>query len=271
MVRQGDLAGPRIALADHTYRRMSPKKDEKEDWEQVRDAVSYLRERAKTHVKYAKENCFVFSEEQLRKEREIGLPQLRTLISLTEEFSSRYGAKKDLLGVLDFSDIEHFSLRILESEDVRKEYREKFDHIFIDEYQDSNMVQETLISRIARPDNVFRVGDVKQSIYKFRLAEPELFLEKYAAFKAGKDPDAEVIDLNKNFRSKKEIIELVNRIFRALMTPGTTGMEYTDDEALQKGVAYDGPVAYPPQLFLIDTSVPEDEADGEPDAEEDHL
>ena len=269
MVRQGDLAGPRIALEDFSYRRMTPKKDEKEDWEQVKDAVTSLRDRAKTHVKYAKENCFLFSGEQLRKEREIGLPQLRTLISLTEEFSSRYGAKKDLLGVLDFSDIEHFSLRILESEDVRKEYREKFDHIFIDEYQDSNMVQETLISRIARPDNVFRVGDVKQSIYKFRLAEPELFLEKYAAFKAGKDPDAEVIDLNKNFRSKKEVIELVNRIFRALMTPQTTGMEYTDDEALQKGVAYDGPIVYPPQLYLIDTSVPEDEAAGEPDAEED--
>ncbi|MBR5981503.1 MAG: UvrD-helicase domain-containing protein, partial [Firmicutes bacterium] len=164
-------------------------------------------------------------------------------------------------------DIEHFALRILENEEVSREYRETFDHIFIDEYQDSNMVQETLIERIARPDNVFRVGDVKQSIYKFRLAEPELFIHKYRDFKYRRVPDSEVIDLNSNFRSKKEVIGLVNRLFRSLMIRETTGMEYTDDEALVKGSSYEGPLAYPPKLYLIDTAVP-DEGDPAGEAED---
>jgi ATP-dependent helicase/nuclease subunit A len=266
MLDAGDLAGALNALEEQGFATMRAGKAEKEDWELLKDQISALREKAKKHVKDAKKYYLSFPEEQLQKEREMGLPQLATLISLTKEFSSRYGAKKDLLGLLDFSDIEHFALRILENEDVQKEYRGKFEHIFIDEYQDSNMVQEKLISRIARPDNVFRVGDVKQSIYKFRLAEPELFLEKYNYFKTGKDPDGEVIDLNSNFRSKKEVIDLVNRIFCALMTPDTTGMEYTDDEALVKGSPYDGPLAYPPKLYLVDTAVPgEPEEDEEPE------
>ncbi|MBR5642508.1 MAG: helicase-exonuclease AddAB subunit AddA [Firmicutes bacterium] len=262
-LEQGDLAGALNALEEQGFATMRAGKSEKEDWELIKDRVGALRDKAKKHVKDAKQYYLSFPEEQLQKEREMGLPQLAALISLTKEFSSRYGAKKDLLGLLDFSDIEHFALRILDDENVQKEYREKFEHIFIDEYQDSNMVQEKLIGKIARPDNVFRVGDVKQSIYKFRLAEPELFLEKYGDFKSGKDTDGEVVDLNSNFRSKKEVIDLVNRIFRSLMTPETTSMAYTDDEALVKGSLYDGPLAYPPQLYLVDTAVP-----GEPDEEE---
>ena len=265
LLSQGDLTGALNALEGHRFKTMSASKDEKEAWEMVRDSVSALRDKAKDHIKYAKEHYLPFSEEQLKKEREMMLPQLRTLISLTEEFSSRYGAKKALLGLLDFSDIEHFALRILENAEVSAEYREKFDHIFVDEYQDSNMVQDTLIRRIARQDNVFRVGDVKQSIYKFRLAEPELFLRKYASFKSGAVPDGEVIDLNSNFRSKKEVVDLVNRVFRSLMTPETAGMEYTDDEALVKGSPYEGPLSYPPKLYLIDTAAP---GEAEPAAED---
>ena len=261
MLEHGDLAGAMAASEGHRFQTMRPTNAEKADWEALKDVVSPLRDKAKEHFKYAVKHYLPLSAEQLEKEREMMLPQLRTLISLTEEFSSRYGAKKDLLGLLDFSDIEHFALRILENAEVRREYREKFDHIFVDEYQDSNMVQESLIERIARPDNVFRVGDVKQSIYKFRLAEPELFLEKYASFKAGEDPAGEVIDLNSNFRSKKEVIGLVNRLFRSLMTRETTGMDYTDDEALKEGDPYTGDLAYPPKLYLIDSSVPEE--DGE--------
>ena len=272
MLEQRDLAGPLEILGSHRYMTMSPKKDEKAEWALVRETVDALRTKAKTHIKYAKEHYLPFSEEQVRKEREMGLPQLRTLISLTEEFSSRYGAKKDLLGVLDFPDIEHFSLRILENGDVCREYREKFDHIFIDEYQDSNMVQEELIGRIARPGNVFRVGDVKQSIYKFRLAEPELFLEKYKAFKAGTVPYAEVVNLNSNFRSKREVIDLVNLIFETLMTR-VTAIAYTEEEALVKGSSYEGPLSYPPALYLVDTSVPggEEAEDAEEDMDEEIL
>ena len=266
-----DLAGAREALGEYRYAMMRAGKEEKDDWDLLKDAVGALRKKAKTHLNDAKENYLSFSEEQLRKEREMGLLQLETLISLTKVFSSRYGAKKELLGLLDFSDIEHFALRILESEDVQKEYREKFDHIFIDEYQDSNMVQESLIARIARPDNVFRVGDVKQSIYKFRLAEPELFLEKARELREGSDPHGELIDLNSNFRSKKEVVDLVNLLFRSLMLPETTGMAYTDDEALVQGCSYEGSLAYPPRFYLVDTSLETDEEEAlsqEPSPEE---
>ena len=266
LIAQGSLADAKTALEGHRYATMSAAKDEKDAWNDAKKAVAPLRDKAKTHLKKAKEQYLIFSEEKLRKEQEMLLPQLRTLISLTKEFSSLYGAKKSLLGLLDFSDIEHFALRILEDPQVQSEYREKFAHVFIDEYQDSNMVQDRLIERVSRPDNVFRVGDVKQSIYKFRLAEPELFLERYKAFKAGEDPSGAVIDLNSNFRSKREVIDLVNRIFSALMREETTGMEYTQDEALVKGSSYEGPLSYEPVLYLIDAAGEQPAAESEEEA-----
>ncbi len=256
---RGDLAGALAMTDGHQYARMTASGDEKPLWKDAKSRVTALRDTGKKHISDARTHYLCFSEEKLEKEQEAVLPFLRTLISLTKEFSSLYGAKKGLLGLLDFSDIEHFALRILEDEEVQAEYREKFDHVFIDEYQDSNMVQESLIGKVARPDNVFRVGDVKQSIYKFRLAEPELFLARYRSAKAGEDPCGEVIDLNSNFRSKKEVVDLVNRLFSVLMTEATTGMDYTKDEALVKGSPYEGPLSYPPKLYLINASQDEEE------------
>ena len=269
MAEHGDLAGCLDVLAGPRYETMSAAKDEKEDWEWVKPQVSALRDRGKEHVAKAKENYLSFTEEKLKKEQEMLLPQLRTLISLTEKFSALYGAKKALLGLLDFSDIEHFALRILEDPGVQQEYRSQFDHVFVDEYQDSNLVQEELIARVSRPDNVFKVGDVKQSIYKFRLAEPELFLQCSRRYRGGEDPDGEVIDLNSNFRSKKEVIDLVNRLFSKLMSKDTADMEYTADEALVKGSGYEGPLSYQPEFYLIETAVPEET--GAPDPEEESV
>ena len=268
LAEQGALAETAEALAGHRYTTMSASKDEKPDWELCKPRVTALRDNGKTHIKKAKERFLIFSEERLEKERVLSAEPLQTLVSLTKEFSSRYGAKKDLLGLLDFSDIEHFALRILENEEVCREYREKFACIFVDEYQDSNLVQDKLIERVARPDNVFMVGDVKQSIYKFRLAEPELFLDRYRRYKAGEDPHGHVIDLNSNFRSKKEVVDLVNRLFRSLMTPETTDMEYTEDEALVKGSAYEGPLSYPPRLSLVETLLPGEEEAADDETEE---
>ena len=270
LLEQGDLAGALDAASSYSYVRMSAAKDEKEGWELAKDRVNALREKAKKHFNDARTAYGPFAGETLRKEREMGLPYLRTLVSLTRRFSSLYGAKKSLLGVLDFPDIEHYALRILSNEEVRREYREKFEYVFVDEYQDSDMVQEELIGRVSRPDNVFRVGDVKQSIYKFRLAEPELFLARANMLRPGKNPDGELLDLNSNFRSKREVIDLVNSVFRPLMTEETAGMQYTEDEALVKGSAYEGPLSYPPVFSLIDASAPEDgtESGGDEDAEE---
>ena len=129
--------------------------------------------------------------------------------------------------MVDFSDIEHFAFEILKDEEAASYYREKFAYIFIDEYQDSNLLQEALIARIKRENNLFMVGDVKQSIYKFRLAEPEIFQARYRDFAdeqnraeaEGVQAVSEKIDLNKNFRSKESVIRFINRVFDAAM-PG---------------------------------------------------
>ena len=129
---------------------------------------------------------------------------VRELVRVTKEFMGRYEQYKHEKNIADFNDVEHYALEILGHEEAAAEYRDKFEYIFIDEYQDSNDVQDTLISRIKRENNLFMVGDVKQSIYKFRLAEPELFMKKYAEYSHSEN--SLKIDLNQNFRSKGKVL-----------------------------------------------------------------
>ena len=106
--------------------------------------------------------------------------------------------------MVDFDDVMHYASKILDDPMAAEEYREKFTYIFIDEFQDSNMLQEIIAGKICRENNLFMVGDVKQSIYKFRLAEPEIFRSKYELYKKEEETQSEKIDLNSNFRSKKK-------------------------------------------------------------------
>jgi len=163
------------------------------------------------------------------------------------EFESIFKAKKQEKNIIDFNDIEHYALKILENDQVAEGYKQKFKFIFVDEYQDSNIIQETMINRIARANNVFMVGDVKQSIYKFRLAEPEIFEQKYSDYKAGKIPTSKVIDLNANFRSKGNVIRTVNEQFESIMKG------YDEDAALYKGVVYEGPMDHQSELHIAFT------------------
>lgn len=164
------------------------------------------------------------------------------LVRLTKKFSARYQEEKEKRHVLDFSDLEHKALEILYTtdadgvrhpsaiaDDVAQQYRE----ILVDEYQDSNFVQEELIralsaERFGRPD-VFQVGDVKQSIYSFRQARPDLFLMKY------QDPDYPKIELSRNFRSRNEVVRAVNRVFHRVMRPMLGGIDYNEKVALHYG------------------------------------
>ncbi len=164
------------------------------------------------------------------------------LVRLTKKFSARYQEEKEKRHVLDFSDLEHKALEILYTtdadgvrhpsaiaDDVAQQYRE----ILVDEYQDSNFVQEELIralsaARFGRPD-VFQVGDVKQSIYSFRQARPDLFLMKY------QDPDYPKIELSRNFRSRNEVVRAVNRVFHRVMRPMLGGIDYNEKVALHYG------------------------------------
>jgi ATP-dependent helicase/nuclease subunit A len=134
---------------------------------------------------------------------------------------------------IDFNDLEHFCAKILENDEAAAEYRDRFTAIIVDEYQDSNAVQEAILNRIKRDDDLFFVGDVKQSIYGFRMAEPGLFLEKLRTFTG---EVGQRIDLSHNFRSSPEILDAANRVFEQLMRPGQSPIEYDEKAALRPGM-----------------------------------
>jgi ATP-dependent helicase/nuclease subunit A len=171
-------------------------------------------------------------------------PLLKALSDTTIDFSSRFGQKKRERGLIDFNDIEHFALDILSEDGMPSksavEYRNRFEEILIDEYQDSNQVQEEIMTKICREDmgNVFMVGDVKQSIYRFRHAKPELFLQKYKSYGNEIGEPGKKIKLYKNFRSRREIIDGVNYIFKQIMSRDMGELEYDDSEALLCGADY---------------------------------
>ncbi len=162
---------------------------------------------------------------------------LKKLENLILEFDEKFSKAKREQNIVDFSDIEHFALQIFQNKEICKIYAEKFEEIAIDEYQDSNKVQECILTAISRENNMFMVGDVKQSIYKFRQAMPELFLEKYKKYeKVGqKNSVGTKIQLFKNFRSRSNVLDFTNIIFENIMSETLGDVEYTEEEYLNLG------------------------------------
>jgi len=178
-------------------------------------------------------------------------PLMKYLSGMIGEFDGIYSAKKLERGLLDFNDLEHYALKALESDEVRKELSGRFEYIFVDEYQDSNIVQETIIGRIKRGDNLFQVGDVKQSIYRFRLADPTLFIEKYETYsKDGSTKDLR-IDLSKNFRSREEILGSINFIFRQIMSKSLGEIDYDEEAFLYKGTEFEECMGSPVEINIV--------------------
>ena len=183
---------------------------------------------------------------------------IAVLSQLTKEFSERYQLEKQKRAIVDFSDFEHFALKILSNEDgtpseLAKSYQKQFHEILIDEYQDTNDIQDHLFRLISKNgENLFLVGDVKQSIYGFRHAKPQIFIEKQATYQ---DDKHEVIYLSNNFRSRQEVVDSVNVIFRRLMTLKTGKTDY-DKEALVKSATYPemSDVNYRAEVLLADQS-----------------
>ena len=249
------------ALGSVKWNSLTATNAEKPAYELVKADIKKLRDAAKSPKGYTakvKEILSGASAEALAFEKKELLPHIRTFCGLTREFTERYSKKKLAEGLMDFSDSTHFALRILQDPDVCKEFRDKFEYIFVDEYQDSNYIQEELVRRLSRGDNVFMVGDIKQSIYKFRLAEPEIFLNKYKEFRSGADPCSEAVDLNTNYRSKTPVIDCVNSVFRRVMTEDTVCMEYDEAAELHAGDdPYDGPLLYEPELYAVMTDIEE--------------
>ena len=174
------------------------------------------------------------------------------LLTLAEDFAGRFEAKKRERNLVDFNDLEHLALQVLYREEKEGgEHRPseaadllagQFDEILVDEYQDSNLVQEALIRAVSRErfgtPNVFMVGDVKQSIYKFRLARPELFLEKYHSY-TKEDSLYQKIELHQNFRSRRQVLESTNDVFYRIMTENLGSISYTEETALHPGASFE--------------------------------
>lgn len=166
-------------------------------------------------------------------------------IKLLESFEEIYAAKKREEKLMDFSDIEHIAAEILKNEEISETIRKRFEFIFIDEYQDTNHLQEHLISQIARKDNVFKVGDVKQSIYRFRQSEPQIFTDTREKYKKKENKNAEVIDLNMNFRSNGRTIAYINEVFAEIMA------DYDDKARLYKGLAGNKDYDLVPEIYAF--------------------
>lgn len=210
---------------------------------ELREKVKAIRDDVKKTLVNTASGIFNYGLEVEGKLREM-YPNLKTLSNLTVEFNRRFSLKKRERGIIDFNDIEHFTLNIFsdngEPSETARVYRNMFEEILIDEYQDSNMVQEVIMNMISRkePGNIFMVGDVKQSIYRFRHARPELFLSKYNEYGTSVGEPGKKIKLFKNFRSRREIIDGVNFVFRQLMSESLGELEYNSGEMLEAGADY---------------------------------
>lgn len=241
----------RKLLENISYTRLpSIRKGKDEVDEELQEEARSKREKYKDSIKEIKKASGDISlEDQVRLINDLK-PAMEYLSILVEDFSKRYTEKKLEKGIVDFNDLEHYALEILEHEDVARDLRKKYSYIFIDEYQDSNIVQETIINKIKKDDNLFLVGDVKQSIYRFRLADPSLFLEKYKSYEL--DEKSKRVDLVKNFRSRKEILDFVNIIFSKIMSEYLGEMEYTEREYLISGRDFPKLEEAPVKIILLE-------------------
>ena len=199
---------------------------------------------------------------------------LKAIEAVVLEFSEKFAAKKREKNIVDFNDIEHFALKILvkrnddgsiSDTDVAKKYKSKFQEIAIDEYQDSNYVQEYILTSVSKGNNIFMVGDVKQSIYKFRQACPDLFLDKYSKYNLKDEgiTSGQKIQLFKNFRSRSNILDVTNIIFENIMSNKLGDIDYNENEFLNLGADYKNPeesvknYAGKTEIHVIDLKEPE--------------
>ncbi len=237
-----------VRLSAFVFERLSPKKDPSVN-EEKKALAKELRDEVKNTLKKLQERFFGTVLETTMGQIKACKRPVDTLVGLTLEFGRRLQEKKQEKKILDFSDMEHYALDILFREEEGKmvpskvalEYREYFAEILIDEYQDSNLVQELLLQVISGEDdgnyNRFMVGDVKQSIYKFRQARPELFMEKYKGY-SSEESVCQRIDLSRNFRSRSSVLDTTNHVFERLMSEEVGGIAYDEKAALYAGAEY---------------------------------
>ncbi|MBP5427621.1 MAG: helicase-exonuclease AddAB subunit AddA [Clostridiales bacterium] len=271
-------------LNDLEFKRLPAINKSLEVDEDKKDKVKELRDDVKDIVKKIREKKITSMSKDIGEDIGRVCPNVECLVELVEKFTDLYEQKKKKKNIVDFGDLEHYCLQILttinqdgsvEASGVAKMYKDKFEEILVDEYQDSNDIQEKIISMISREDlgypNVFMVGDVKQSIYRFRQANPSLFLDKYNNYSKDENSEYRKIQLFKNFRSRRGIIDIANFIFEQVMSSYVGDLDYTEDEALNFAASFphnDGAIGDEAELHLINI---EDYVNDEEEDEEESL
>lgn len=253
------------ALGSITYDRLPSSRGFDGDAEKL-EQVKALRDAGKDMIKKLNRQYFFVSPQVMAEQLRQTAPRAEELVRLTEEFAEAFAAEKKRKNLVDFHDLEHFALEILVDRETKQpqktaeEFRDTFEEIMIDEYQDSNHVQETLLRAISREErgenNIFMVGDVKQSIYRFRLARPELFMEKFDTYTL-EESGTQRIDLHKNFRSREEVLAFTNDIFYQIMAKDLGNVAYDDEAALYPGASYPKPEKdemFAPEILLADSN-----------------
>ena len=287
-----------LAVANLKWQTLSRKKDDTISADK-RDEVKYIREQAKKALKDLLALCFFEEPEEMQKDMQGAYRTMRALTGLVQRFADAFAETKRDRNMIDFGDMEQFALRILTQEQegklvpsaVAREYQEQFAEVMIDEYQDSNLIQEAILTSVSGVSrghyNIFMVGDVKQSIYRFRLSRPELFMEKYDTYPLQEEAEcgqadervsgemkegcAELqtqkcqrIDLHRNFRSRHEVLDSVNTVFERIMRKELGGITYDEQAALYPGAVFeplllaDGSSANETELLLLDTDAADD-------------
>lgn len=260
-------------LKNVSWARLAVNKDKTVSEEKVAQ-VKAIRDEVKGIVKDLAGQYFYQNVEGMIEDIQACRPAMEELARLVREFSERYEEKKRTRNMIDFSDMEQYALKILTEETengpapsaVAREYQEQFEEIMIDEYQDSNLIQEAILTSISTVSsgryNIFMVGDVKQSIYRFRLSRPELFMEKFRTYALTEGETKQRIDLHKNFRSRKEVLDSVNYIFRQIMTQKLGKIAYDDQAALYVGADYKPGKDLETEVLVIDSDLEEGEESG---------
>ncbi|WP_152654873.1 helicase-exonuclease AddAB subunit AddA [Oceanobacillus sp. CFH 90083] len=267
-------------VQDAKFAALSRKKVE--DNPQKREQVKAFREKVKDRWNKMKEKWFVRSLAAHIQDMQEMAPVLKQMTAMVERYMDTFQHRKKEQAIVDFNDLEHYCLEILtettsqggfkQASSIALQLQKQFKEVLVDEYQDTNLVQESILQLVRNPENngnMFMVGDVKQSIYGFRHAEPSLFIEKYKRFAADNDP-AERIDLNRNFRSRGEVLIGANYLFRQLFDEEVGDIAYDEDAELIYGnrMYDDFPFHSHPELLLIDSPQGQQSSEGE-EAEED--
>jgi len=239
----------------------------------LKETAQFIRKHCQEELK-KRLRCFKLTSEEAAAETAEIAPAIRGALQLTKAFAVRYSREKRRRHVLDFSDLEHETIRLFyggsESRptSVAKEISERYCEILVDEYQDSNEVQDAIFRAISRNEqNLFMVGDVKQSIYRFRLADPGIFLQKYKTYAMhteAADGEPRKILLSENFRSRKEVLSAVNDVFFRAMSERTGELNYGEEEALRAGLPFPETGDVPVELHCIENDLESEDNGSDP-------